>query len=96
MRRYLLLLLLLTLLLAGCRRVPADPTEPVSGWKDEGNQTYYINKDGSIHVGWLELDGKRPPESQDMSPHIRLTPGECETVAMLATPDCTARAVTPG
>ena len=59
MRRYLLLLLLLTLLLAGCRRVPADPTEPVSGWKDEGNQTYYINKDGSIHVGWLKLDGKR-------------------------------------
>ena len=29
----------------------------------------------------LETDGKIPPHSQDLSPHIRLTPGECETVA---------------
>lgn len=43
----------------------------------------------------LELDGKRPPESQDMSPHIRLTPGECETVAKFY-PGVTARAVQSG
>jgi len=29
----------------------------------------------------LEKDGKIPPHTQDLSPHIRLTPGECETVA---------------
>lgn len=29
----------------------------------------------------LELDGKIPPHTQDLSPHIQLTPGECETVA---------------
>ena len=28
----------------------------------------------------LEKDGKIPPHTQDLSPHIRLTPGECETV----------------
>lgn len=40
----------------------------------------------------LELDGKRPPESQDMSPHLHLTPGECETVAKFY-PGATARSV---
>lgn len=40
----------------------------------------------------LDRDGKRPPESQDMSPHIRLTPGECETVAKFY-PGVTARSV---
>ncbi len=29
----------------------------------------------------LELDGKIPACAQDISPHMRLTPGECETVA---------------
>lgn len=29
----------------------------------------------------LELDGKTPPHTQDLSPHLQLTPGECETVA---------------
>lgn len=29
----------------------------------------------------LDLDGKRPPHTQDLSAHMRLTPGECETVA---------------
>lgn len=40
----------------------------------------------------LDLDGKRPPESQDLSPHLRLTPGECETVAKFY-PGITARGV---
>lgn len=40
----------------------------------------------------LNLDGKCPPESQDMSPHIYLTPGECETVAKFY-PGITARCV---
>ena len=43
----------------------------------------------------LDQDGKRPPESQDMSPHIRLTPGECETVAKFY-PGATARSVQLG
>jgi hypothetical protein len=43
----------------------------------------------------LERDGKRPPEAQDMSPHIRLTPGECETVAKFY-PGATARSVQTG
>lgn len=29
----------------------------------------------------LELDGKKPPHMQDLSGHIKLTPGESETVA---------------
>ena len=29
----------------------------------------------------LEKDGKIPPHTQDLSPHLQLTPGECETVA---------------
>lgn len=29
----------------------------------------------------LERDGKIPPHAQDLSQHLRLTPGECETVA---------------
>lgn len=34
----------------------------------------------------LERDGKTPPESQDLSPHIHLTPGECAMVAKLYPP----------
>ncbi|MBE6924685.1 MAG: hypothetical protein E7466_05570 [Ruminococcaceae bacterium] len=30
----------------------------------------------------LEKDGKKPPYRHDRSQHIRLTPGECETVAL--------------
>ena len=33
----------------------------------------------------LELDGKTPACTQDMSPHMRLTPGECDTVARFYT-----------
>lgn len=29
----------------------------------------------------LETDGKKPPYMQDLSAHMKLTPGECETVA---------------
>jgi hypothetical protein len=29
----------------------------------------------------LDLDGKKPPYLQDISGHIRMTPGECETVS---------------
>ena len=34
----------------------------------------------------LEMDGKVPACSQDLSRHIRLTPGECETVAKFYPP----------
>ena len=34
----------------------------------------------------LEKDGKVPPCSQDLSRHMRLTPGECETVAKFYPP----------
>jgi hypothetical protein len=34
----------------------------------------------------LEMDGKVPACSQDLSRHIRLTPGECETVAKFYRP----------
>lgn len=33
----------------------------------------------------LEQDGKKPPHLQDLSGHMRLTPGECETVAAFYT-----------
>lgn len=34
----------------------------------------------------LETDGKKPPYLQDLSGHISLTPGECETVALFYPP----------
>ncbi len=34
----------------------------------------------------LELDGKCPPEAQDLSKHLQLTPGECDMVAKLYSP----------
>ncbi len=34
----------------------------------------------------LETDGKVPPCAQDLSPHLSLTPGECETVAKFYAP----------
>ncbi len=34
----------------------------------------------------LEKDGKIPPESQDFSPHLTLTPGECAMVAKFYSP----------
>ena len=34
----------------------------------------------------LDADGKIPPESQDLSPHLQLTPGECATVAKFYPP----------
>lgn len=37
----------------------------------------------------LELDGKTPPHTQDLSPHIRLTAGECDTVAKFYPPAST-------
>ncbi len=40
----------------------------------------------------LEKDGKTPPCAQDLSPHLRLTPGESETVSKLY-PPATARNV---
>lgn len=40
----------------------------------------------------LELDGKVPPESQDLSGHLKLTPGECATVAKFY-PSATSRQV---
>lgn len=40
----------------------------------------------------LEKDGKIPPESQDLSNHLRLTPGECATVAKFY-PPATSRQV---
>ena len=40
----------------------------------------------------LEKDGKIPPESQDFSPHLNLTPGECATVAKFY-PGATSRQV---
>lgn len=39
----------------------------------------------------LEADGKTPPNTQDLSRHIRLTPGECETVAKFYPPATAAQ-----
>lgn len=52
---------------------------------DQGVATH-----GQIEVEFdrflLEKDGKIPPESQDLSNHLRLTPGECATVAKFYPP----------
>ena len=38
---------------------PTGTVAPTSGWVKEGENTYYVNADGSRHTGWLELDGTR-------------------------------------
>ena len=43
----------------------------------------------------LQIDGKTPPCTQDLSPHIRLTPGECETTARFY-PGATAKHIRDG
>lgn len=75
MKRYVILLILISILLTGCFTVvPGQPqtdpnggktTKPTTeetrsnGWVKEAGKTYYLREDGSRHVGWLELDGKR-------------------------------------
>ena len=71
MKRYIILLCLLSFLLTGCLVVipgpsqddtkPDKPTETATptGFVTEASKTYYLREDGSRHVGWLELDGKR-------------------------------------
>lgn len=75
MKYYIVLLLLVSLLLTGCFTAVPDQTQTVpsseakpettteetipSGWVTEAAQTFYLNEDGSRHIGWLELDGKR-------------------------------------
>lgn len=34
----------------------------------------------------LDMDGKRPPHTQDVSRHLRLTPGECDTASRFYPP----------
>lgn len=43
----------------------------------------------------LQKDGRIPPSAQDLSPHLKLTPGECETVAKFY-PPATARGIQDG
>lgn len=71
MKRYIILLLLLSFLLTGCLTVVPGPTQTdnkdsqptqdatPTGWVKEAGQTFYIKEDGSRHIGWLDLDGKR-------------------------------------
>ena len=75
MKRYVILLILISILLTGCFTVvPGQPqtdpnggktTKPTTeetrsnGWVKEAGKTYYLREDGSRHVGWLDLDGKR-------------------------------------
>ena len=71
MKRYVIALLLLSILLTGCMTITPGPeqtkpnatkpteTEPPTGWVKEGGKTYYLREGGSRHIGWLELEGKR-------------------------------------
>ena len=69
MKRFLILLFLLSFLLTGCGYfLPASNTEstgasaeatPVAHWVKDAGHTFYITEDGSLHTGWLELDGNR-------------------------------------
>ena len=60
-------LILAVLLLAGCDVPPSQeptvpsPTEPAItvGFFTEGEQTFYRTQDGTLHTGWLEIDGTR-------------------------------------
>ncbi len=69
MKRYWILLFLLSFFLFGCvKESPVSTTEstdasteakPVAHWENDTDQTFYIKEDGSRHTGWLELDGQR-------------------------------------
>ncbi len=74
MKRYLILLFLLSFLLTGCiSTLPTGGTESTAEsteanaarWVTDAGQTFYIKEDGSLHSGWLELDGKRYYLDQD-------------------------------
>lgn len=43
--------------------------------------TAHVRMESEFDRFLLELDGKSPAHTQDLSTHIQLTPGECDTVA---------------
>ena len=46
----------------------------------------HLEIEGEFERYLLEKDGKIPPCAQDLSNHLKLTPGECETVAKFYSP----------
>lgn len=58
--------------------------------KTTGGPATHVELETEFDRFLLEADGKTPPCAQDLSPHIRLTPGECETAAAFY-PSVTAR-----
>lgn len=51
----------------------------------------HLRIEGEFDRFLLETDGKTPPHTQNLSLHIRLTPGECETVAKFYPPATAAQ-----
>lgn len=49
--------------------------------KDNTGEVSHTRLETEFDRYLLEKDGKIPAWAQDLSPHMRLTPGECETVA---------------
>lgn len=62
---------------------------------DLPDPTFHVRLEAEFDRFLLEKDGKTPAHEQDLSPHIQLTPGECETVAKFY-PGSTAGAVRSG
>lgn len=49
--------------------------------QSQSDPTAHVRMEAEFDRYLLEKDGKIPACSQDLSPHIQLSPGECETVA---------------
>lgn len=69
---------------------------PFVNEKDKEGHGHHVQIESEFDRYLLELDGKNPPESQDLSNHIQLTAGEAETMSRFypgVSPAHTAKAV---
>lgn len=61
-----------------CLDSAAHPS--VNGWNDAG-RAGHVEIEVEFDRYLLELDGKSPAYTQDLSPHLHLGPGACDTIA---------------
>ncbi len=64
-----------------CHYVLDSSCHPFVNEKSKEGPATHVEIESEFDRYLFEMDGKCLPEQQDTSPHIRLTQGECETVA---------------
>lgn len=66
-----------------CHYVLDSVCHPFVREQDQLGNAEHIALETEFDRFLLDMDGKRPPEKQDLSKHLRLEPGECAIVARL-------------